>query len=94
MVDVNKGDEENPEYRSRLVATQIKNKDRSQDLFAATPPLAANKMLMSMAMAEGIGFKVGQEHQGLMLDFSIYVRRACVFADIKRTVDVDLPGRP
>ena len=35
-VDINKGDEDNPEYRSRLVAKEIK-KDRNQDLFAATP---------------------------------------------------------
>ena len=39
-VDVNKGDETNPEYRSRLVAKEI-NKGRRDDLFAATPPLEA-----------------------------------------------------
>ena len=37
-VDVNKGDRENPEYRSRLVAQEI-NTGRRDDLFAATPPL-------------------------------------------------------
>ena len=39
-VDINKGDEINPEYRSRLVAKEIKN-DKRDDLFAATPPLEA-----------------------------------------------------
>ena len=52
-VDVNKGDDVNPEYRSRLVAQEIK-RDTREDLFAATPPLEAKKMLMSMAVAEGI----------------------------------------
>ena len=46
-VDINKGDEDNPEYRSRLVAKEIK-KDRNQDLFAATPPLEAKRLLFSM----------------------------------------------
>ena len=44
-MDVNKGDDVNPEYRSRLVAQEIK-RDNREDLFAATPPLEAKKMLM------------------------------------------------
>ena len=43
-VDINKGDVLNPDYRSRLVAKEIK-RDKREDLFAATPPLEANKML-------------------------------------------------
>ena len=86
---INKGDEDNPDYRSRLVAADIK-KDRSQDLCAATPPLEAKKILLSMAMTEGIGFRRGQAHQGMMLDF-IGVRRAYVYAESKRTVYVYLP---
>ena len=39
-IDINKGDSENPDYRSRLVAKEIK-KDNRDDLFAATPPLEA-----------------------------------------------------
>eukprot|EP00969_Alexandrium_andersonii_P014742 644340-Alexandrium_andersonii.AAC.1 len=42
-VDINKGDEERPEYRSRLVAKEIK-RDQRGDLFAATPPLEALKL--------------------------------------------------
>ena len=41
-IDVNKGDDDNPEYRSRLVAQEIK-RDNREDLFAATPPLEAKK---------------------------------------------------
>ena len=43
-VDINKGDKVNPEYRSRLVAKGIKLY-KTLDLFAATPPLEAKKML-------------------------------------------------
>ncbi len=45
-VDTNKGDEQNPEYLGRLVAKEIE-KDKGEDLFAATPPLEAKKMLVS-----------------------------------------------
>ena len=43
-VDVNKGDENEPEYRSRLVAKEIKRRN-DEDIFAATPPLKAKKLL-------------------------------------------------
>ena len=56
---MNKGDAENPEYRSRLVAKEIK-KDNRDDLFAATPPLEALKLLIGMAMTEGIGYEKGK----------------------------------
>ena len=45
-VDINKGDDVHREYRSRLVAKEIKL-DKRNDLFAATPPLEAKKMLLS-----------------------------------------------
>ena len=47
---VNKGDQENPEYRARLVAKEIKM-DQRLDLFAATPPLEAKKFLFSLAVS-------------------------------------------
>lgn len=42
-IDINKGDDENPEYRSRLVAKEIK-RSASDEMFAATPPLEAKNM--------------------------------------------------
>ncbi len=45
-VDANKGDKKNPEYRSRLVAKEIKRAKR-EDSFAASPPLKAKKVLVS-----------------------------------------------
>ena len=47
---INKGDEANPECRSRLVAQQIKYNSKEEDIFAATPPLEAQKLLFSMAV--------------------------------------------
>ena len=53
-IDTNKGDEYNPRYRSRLVAKEIK-KDSRTDLFAATPPLEALRMIVSCAASHGGG---------------------------------------
>ena len=55
-LDVNKGDSNNPEYRSRLVAEEIKT-DKRFDMFAATPPIEAKRMLFSLAVTEGIGYR-------------------------------------
>ena len=67
-VDVNKGDDQNPDYRSRLVAQEINNHKR-EDLFAATPPLEAKKILMSLAVTEGVGYQRGSKEKGQKLDF-------------------------
>ena len=67
-LDINKGDEENRDYRSRLVAQEIK-RDKREDLFAATPPLEAKKLLFSMAVTEGIGFQEGSRAGGMKIDF-------------------------
>ena len=73
-IDINKQDRVNPEYRSRLVAKEIKM-DRSQDLFAATPPHEALKILFSKAVTEGVGYVKGLRAKGMKLEF-IDVRRA------------------
>ena len=52
-VDTNKGDEVNPDYRSRLVGKELK-KDSRLDLFAATPPLETMKILIAKC-AQGQG---------------------------------------
>ena len=53
-VNVNKGDDDNPEIRCRIVGKEF-NDEKRLDLFAATPPLEANKVLFSHAFTEGIG---------------------------------------
>ena len=62
----NKGTEENPDIRCRLVARDFRcpNKDR-EDVFAATPPWELKKLLMSHA-ADRSG---GKTHKMLPSDF-------------------------
>ena len=49
-IDINNGDSENPDYRSRLVAKYFKTKyDAREDLYAATPPTEALRLVVSHA---------------------------------------------
>ncbi len=79
-IDINKGDNENPDYRSRLVAKDFKTGDRP-DLFAATPPLEALKMIISIAASDPT--------LRIMIND---VRRAYFHAPVRRPVYVELPG--
>ena len=88
-IDVNKGDDQYPDYRSRLVAQEIK-RDRRDDLFAATPPLEAKKILFALAVTGGVGFRRGYRSGGYRLDF-IDIRRAYFHARARRKVYVLLP---
>ena len=85
-IDINKGDEVNEEYRSRLVAQEI-NYGKTENLFAATPPLEAKKTLFSLAVTEGFGYGPGWQYK---LEF-IDVKRAYFYAPAKRDVYVKLP---
>ena len=88
-VDINKGDEINKEYRSRLIAKEIKM-DKNVDLFAATPPSEAKNMLFSMAVTEGIGHPLGNPADRMKIDF-IDNSRAYFQADAIRDMYVQLP---
>lgn len=61
-----------------------------EGVFAATPPVAANTCLLSIAMTEGISYKRGQMQQGMRLDF-IDVRRAYFCAAVARSICVETP---
>ena len=61
--------------------------DKREDLFAATPPLEALKMLFSLAVTEGVGYERGQRYHGMKLDF-IDVKRAYFHAKCTRDVYV------
>ena len=50
-VDVNKGDDQNPNVRSRLVARQIRNPG-TDAIFAPTPPLEALRTALSLAATD------------------------------------------
>ena len=55
-VDVNKGDNQSPNYRSRLVARQLKAHDKSGAIFfAPTPPLEALRTVLSQTVTKSAG---------------------------------------
>ena len=79
-IDINKGDAVDTNYRSRLVAREIKT-DIRPDLFAATPPLEAMKIILSMLAS-------GNKGGTLMVND---VSRAFFCAPARRQVFVELP---
>ena len=81
-VDINQGDKVYHDYRSRLVAKELKL-DKRLDLFAPTTPLEAKKVLFSAAATEGIGYKHGDWNSGMKLNF-IDISRAFFQADAAR----------
>jgi len=56
-VDVNKGDDENPNYRSRLVAREIR-RFGEEPIFAPTPPLESLRTILSLAATNLPGRRV------------------------------------
>jgi len=78
-VDVNKGDTARPDVRSRYVAKEIAFR-RSDDFFAATPPLEALRMLLSN-VASSKNLRV------LVLD----ARKAHLHSTVNRLLYVELP---
>ena len=83
-VDINKGDEQHPNYRSRYVGREFKSNDHRDDLFAATPPIEAIKALVSLAASQK-----GKKHIK-KLSF-IDVSKAYFHAPATRPVYVELP---
>ena len=71
--DINKGDSERVEVRSRLVAREIKKKG-TDSFFAGTPPLALVRYVMSRAATQS---KTGKRRQLMVLD----AKRAFLHAD-------------
>jgi hypothetical protein len=84
-VIVNKGDETSTDYRARLVAKELKIDERL-DLFAATPPLEAKKLLFSRAATR----RGNRKHLGEYKLSFIDIKRAYFHAPETRDVYVDL----
>ena len=84
-VDTNKGDDQRPKYRSRLVATEVR-KPWSDKWFAATPPIEALRLMVLLA-ARG-NPKTGRPRRTLLLDVS----RAHWYPEAKRDVWIRLPA--
>lgn len=83
-VDINKGDKEHPDYRSRLVAQDV-NTEGMEGIFAAMPPLEAKKMLFSMATSS-----IHQSGKPYKLGF-IDIKKAYLYAKVRRDTYVRLP---
>ena len=79
-IDINKGDEQKRNYRSRLVAKEYKV-DTQPELYAATPPTECLRLMISKA-AEN------REHKMLYVDVS----RAYFYAPAVRATYVKLPS--
>ena len=65
-------------------------RDNREDLFAATPPLEAKKLLLSMLVTEGIGYHGNNRRGCNKLEF-IDVKRAYFHARARGLVYVKLP---
>ena len=88
-IDINKGDSSNPNYRSRLVAKEIK-READEGMFAAMPPLEAKKCLFSMVMTQFARARCKVQRPKTKLLF-IDVSRAYFYAPARRPVYVALP---
>ncbi|CAK0860738.1 unnamed protein product, partial [Prorocentrum cordatum] len=87
-VDIDKGDTDRPDYRSRLVAQETKAQstiagDDIGAVFAATPPLECLRLICSMVMSS-------DPSEGRVLRF-LDISRAHPHCEIKRTVYIKLP---
>ncbi len=82
-LDQNKGDEDRPKYRARLVGREIA-RDRRDDLFAATPPLESLKAIMSLCAG-----RQARRHAHRMM--SIDVKRAYFYAPATRPIFIAIP---
>ena len=83
-IDINKGDKDNPNYRSRFVGKEF-NTGAGDGLFAATPPLEALRLLIS----ESATRRKGGERKVIMVND---VARAFFEAPVKRKVCIELPA--
>lgn len=83
-VDANKGTDSEPNYRSRVVAQELRSRHHGDpsDLYAAMPPLEAMKYIISHVASDG------ERRRELMV---IDIRRAYFNAPARRPVYVEIP---
>ncbi len=84
-IDINKGDSVKKDYRSRLVARQMKYGVVKEEWFAGTPPLEAMRLIISVAASKKTR---GGKRYGLMAND---VRRAYFYAAARETTYIELP---
>ena len=86
-IDINKGDDQNPNYRSRMVGKEF-NDGVLEGLFAATPPLEALRLLLSHAASYKGSRPTTEWCKSLLI---ADVSRAFFEAPAKRDLCVELP---
>ena len=94
-IDINKGDDKTPNYRSRMVGKEF-NDSELEGLFAATPSLEALRLLLSHAASHGpsTGISAGGSRRSMKWCRSLLiadVSRAFFEAPAKRDLCVELP---
>ena len=94
-MDVNKGGDANPNYRSRYVGREIKGGSKTAlvaEFFAAMPPLSSSKALLSLAATMHVPDRSGRlKKQPQQCVSFIDVRRAHFIPKVKRKLAVRLP---
>jgi len=88
-IDVNKGDYEDPVYRSRLVGREY-NTHKDDSLYAATPPLEALRIIISNAATIERGGERGRERRRELMVND--VSRAYFYAPATRDIFIELPS--
>ena len=103
-VDINKKDERQPKYRSRLVARELKKTFRSgvssdphtpswQDFYASMPPISALRTLFALATTRrvpGLDGRMQELPRNQCLIF-LDIKKAHFWADARRRILVELP---
>ena len=83
-LDINKGDDVKPNLRARLVGRELKLDNRF-DLFAATPPLEALRLICAICANHKF-----RDNPFRIL--SVDVRRAYFYAKVSRSVYIEIPA--
>ena len=83
-LDINKGDDVKPNLRARLVGRELKL-DNRLDLFAATPPLEALRLICAICANN-------QFRDNPFRILSVDVRRAYFYAKVSRSVYIEIPA--
>ena len=94
-IDVNKGDDLNPEYRSRLVAREIR-RFGEEPVFAPTPPLESLRTILSFAATDLLGRPAhvrdpGSERRTQISSIDIKRAYLCAKTDPDDPTYVELP---
>ena len=85
-IDLNKGTDESPNIRSRLVGQEYATKEKRNDLYAPTPPLAAARWILSQCASSGR--RGAKDMRVEILD----IKKAFLYGRLKRTVYIELPA--